>query len=88
MSGPDGNFKHKYLTQTTTIYTDALLRAANNICNTLANIASATNKTRRAIDYLTDILKGQANKNEYSTNTQRVGMEAAQSERIITDKSE
>ena len=81
-------FKHKYLTWPTITATDALLQAGDNICNALANIAPATDKTRRAIDFLMDIFKGQAKKNESGTNTQRVCMEASQAQRVVADESE
>ena len=59
-SGPDGIFKHKYMIQPTITDTDALLQAGDDICNALANIAPATNKTLQAIDFLMDIFKGPA----------------------------
>ena len=70
--------KHKYLTQPTITATDVLMQAGDNICNALANIDPATDKTRREIEFLMDILKGQAKKNESGTDTQRVCMEASQ----------
>ena len=67
---------------------DALLQAGDNICNTLAKISPATDKTRRAINFLMDVFKVQANKNESSTNTQRVGMEEARAQRMIEGEAD
>ena len=75
-SGPDVIFKHKYVTQPTITYTDTLLRAGDNICNALAKIALATDKTQQAINFIMDIFKGQAKKNESGTDTQMVRMES------------
>ena len=80
--------KHKYLTQPTIVDTDELLQAGDDICNALANIAPATDKKRQAIDFLMDIFKGQAKKNESGTYTQIVVMEVAQAQRVIADKAE
>ena len=76
------------MTQPTITATDALLRSGDHICNALANIAPATDKTRQAIDFLMDIFKDQSKKNESGTNTQRVCMEAAQAQRVVADKTE
>ena len=78
----------KYLTQPKITATDALMQAGDNICNSLANIVPETDKKRRAINFLMDILKGQAKKNKSGTDTQRVCMEAAQAQRMVTDESE
>ena len=81
-------FKRKYLTQPTITAPDALVREGDNICNTLANIAPETEKTRRAIDFLMDIFKSQARKNESGTDTQRVCTEAARARRVVVDEAE
>ena len=81
-------FKHKHLTHPRITDTDALLRAGDDICNALANISPAIDKTQQAIDLLTEIFKGQAKKNESGTETQRVGMEAAQAQRVIGEEAE
>ena len=86
-SEPYGIFKHKYLTQPTIPATDALLREVDDICNTLANIAPATDKKWRAIDFLMDIFKGQPKRDESGTDTQRVCMEASQAQRVVLDKA-
>ena len=80
--------KQKYLTQPTSTAADALLRAGENICNALENIPPATNKKRRAIGFLMDIFKDQAKKDEFATETQRVCMESAQAQRVVSDKAE
>ena len=80
--------KQKYLTQTKITATDALLQAGDNICNSLEKIVPETDKKRRAINFLMDILKGQAKKNESGTDTQRVCMEAAQAQRVVTDEAD
>ena len=87
-SGPDGIFKHKYLTQPTITETDALLQAGDDICNAQTNISPATDKTQREIDFLMHIFKGQAKKNESVTDTQRVDSESAQAQRTIADEAE
>ena len=87
-SGPGSIFKHKYLTHPIITDTYALLRAGDDSCNALADIAPATDKKRRVIGFLMDIFKGQAKKNESGTDTKRVGMEAAQAQRVIADEAE
>ena len=81
-------FIHKYLTQSTITATDALLRAGDDIYNVLANIYPTTNKTRQAINFLMDIFKEQANKNESVIDSQRVCKEAAQAQRVVEDEVE
>ena len=81
-------FKHKYLNHPTITPKDALLREGDNICNALANIAPATDKTQQAIDFLMNIFKGQAKKNESGTDTQRVSTEVAQAQRVVAEKAE
>ena len=76
------------MTQPTIINTDALLRAGEDICNALANISPETGKTRQALDFLMEIFQGQSKKNESGTTNQRLDMEVAQAQRVITDKAE
>ena len=45
-------------------------------------------KKQRAIDFLMDIFKVQAKKDESGTNTKKVCTEAAQSERVVIDEAD
>ena len=76
------------MTQPTITATDALLRADDDICNALSNISLSTDKKQRAIDFLMDIFKGQAKKDESGTDTQTVCMEVAQAQRFVADEAE
>ena len=67
---------------------DAILQAGDNIWNTMANISPATDKKQQAIDFLMDIFKVQAKKDESGTNTKKVCTEAAQSERVVIDEAD
>ena len=51
-------------------------------------IAPANDKTRQAIEFLMYIFKDQAKKNGSGTDTQRVGIEAEKSQRVITEEEE
>ena len=80
--------KHKYLIQPTITASDALLRSGNDICAALKNVAPTTNGSRRAIDFLMDIFKNQANSEADGVDAQRVQMKAAQTQRVQSDKEE
>ena len=75
-------FKHKYLTQPTITASDALLRAGDDICAALKNVAPTTNDSRRAIDFIMYIFKNQANSEETGVDAQRMQMKAAQTQRV------
>ena len=81
-------FKHKYLTQPTITASDALPRAGDNICAALQNVAPTTTSSRRAIGFLMDIFKNQANSEADGVDAQRVQMKAAQTQRVQSDKEE
>ena len=80
--------KHKYLIQPTITASDALPRAGDNICAALQNVAPTTTSSRRAIGFLMDIFKNQANSEADGVNAQRLQMKAAQTQRVQSDKEE
>ena len=80
--------KHKYLTQPTITASDALLRSGDDICAALQNVAPKKTSSRRAINFLMDIFKNQANSEADGVDAQRVQMKAAQTQMVQSDKEE
>ncbi len=74
--------KHKYLTMPTITTTDALIRAANDLTNTITGVVPPPNMTQEAVEQLMVIFKQQAKKAKDNATTQRVLKERAQAERV------
>jgi hypothetical protein len=70
-------FKHTYLTMPTLTPFDALVRAADNLTNTIAGIIPPPNITTDAIGQLINIFKLQAKKEKDTATAQRVLKERA-----------
>jgi hypothetical protein len=66
----------------TTTTSNALIRATNNLTDTIAGIIPPPNITTDAIDQLINIFKLQATKNKYAASAQRVLRERAQAARM------
>jgi hypothetical protein len=75
-------FKHKYLTMPMVTPANALIRAADDLTNTIAGVLPPPNMTRDVVDQLMLIFKQQAKKAKDDATTQRVLKEHAQAERV------
>jgi hypothetical protein len=74
-------FKHKYLTMPTLTPSNALIQAASNLTDTIAEILPSPNITTDAIDQLINIFELQADKDKDAITAQRVLKEHVQAER-------
>ena len=75
-------FKHKYLTMPSVTPADALIKAADNLVDTINGIMPKTSVTSDAVEQLMEIFKIQAEKATCEARTQRVLREHAQAQRV------
>ncbi len=75
-------FKRKYLTMPYFTPADALIKAADNLVNTINGIMPKNSVTLDAVEQLMEIYKIQAEKATYEARTQRVLWEQAQAQRV------
>ena len=80
-------FKHIYLTMPTITPADALIRAADDLTDTLTGVVPPPNMTRDAVDQLMRIFKEQAEKAKDDATTQRVLKERTRDERVHNEVS-
>jgi hypothetical protein len=74
-------FKHKYLTMPNFTPTDALIKAADNLVDTINGIMPKNSVTLDAVEQLMEIYKIQAEKATCEVQAQRVLQEQAQAQR-------
>ncbi len=77
-----GFFKHKYLTIPSFTPADALIKAADNLVDTINGIIPKTTVTSDAVEQLMKIYKIQAEKATCEARIQRVLQEHAQAQRV------
>ena len=65
-------FKHKYLTMPSFAPADALIKAADNLVDTINGIMPKNKVTSDAVEQIMEIYKIQAEKAKYKARTQRV----------------
>jgi hypothetical protein len=75
-------FKHKYLTMPSVTPADALIKAADNLVDTINGIIPKHSGTSDAVTQLMEIYKIAAEKATRETRTQRVLREQAQAQRV------
>jgi hypothetical protein len=75
-------FKHKYLTMPNLTPVDALIKAADNLVDTINGIIPKNSVTLDAVEQLMKIYKIQAQKATCKAQTQRVLWEQAQAQRV------
>jgi hypothetical protein len=75
-------FKHKYLTMPSFTQADALIKAVDNLVDTINGIIPKHWVTSDAVEQLMEIFKVQAEKATCEARTQRVLREQAQAQRV------
>ncbi len=75
-------FKHKYLTMPNFTPADALIKAVDNLVDTINEIMPKNSVTLDAVEQLMEIYKIQAKKATCKAQTQRVPQEQAQAQRV------
>ncbi len=78
----------KYLTQPTITTSDALLKAADDLSNTVKRVIPQKGATMEALEQLVDIFKKQAREKEDSATRQRVHKENALTQRVQMEEAQ
>ena len=78
-------FKHKYLTMPSITPADALILASDNLTDAISGLLPTSTVTQDAVDQLMMIFKQQARDSIDAATAQRVLMERAQAQRVVTE---
>ena len=78
-------FKHKYLTMPSIIPADALILASDNLTDAISGLLPTSTVTQDAVDKLMMIFKQQARDSIDAATAQRMLMERAQAQRVVTE---
>jgi hypothetical protein len=78
-------FKHKYLTMPSITPGDTLLKAADNLMDTITGQLPRNSSTTQAVEQIMDIFKVQAEKATCKSRSQRILHNQAQAQRVLAE---